>query len=336
MKDTKIEWCDHSWSPWRGCTKVSAGCANCYAETLSKRNPAVFGEWGKGKPRVINKNWNEPLKWNKNPFVSDHTWVPGLPNHLRKTHRARIFPSLCDWLDEEVPAELRARFMQLTRDTLNLDWLLLTKRPEKWAGLIEDAARWAAQNVEFEKFEPARKMCDDWLCSDGRFAGFPHIQPPSNVWVGTSVEDQPNADRRSPEWLKIPAKVRFLSVEPLLGPIVLPLTGIHWVIVGGESGPNARMCNVDWIRDIVRQCATAKVPCFVKQLGAVPVYTAAGRDFTSIDGLGNVRAHWSDPGWFIPWNSAHNNAPKITHPKGGDPAEWPEDLRVRQMPEVVP
>ncbi len=157
-------------------------------------------------------------------------------------------------------------------------------------------------------------------------------------------------DRRGPELIKIPARFRFLSLEPLLGPISLtaegfiPATGDHpnmvgymmtpddgksglsvsradalrksgidWVIVGGESGPGARPCNVAWIRDIVRQCAEADVACFVKQLGA------------------NVVQSWDNPSI-----TPSTFAVKLKHPKGGDPSEWPEDLRVRQMPEVKP
>lgn len=126
------------------------------------------------------------------------------------------------------------------------------------------------------------------------------------------------ADKRIPELLRIPAKVRFLSLEPLLGPIQLGVhqgyecnlydygcgeTRVDWVIVGGESGPGARPCNVEWIRDIVRQCKAAGVKCFVKQLGSNPVM---------------------EPGPTT-W--------PCEHPKGGDPAEWPEDMRVREMPQ---
>ncbi len=143
--------------------------------------------------------------------------------------------------------------------------------------------------------------------------------PPPNVWFGVSVEDQPRADERIPLLLDIPALVRWLSVEPLIGPVDLsgqrlewlapfhetdPLLvrtpRVDWVVVGGESGPGARPCDVEWIRDIVRECQSAAVPVFVKQLGARP-----------------------------------DMAP-VQHPKGGDPAEWPDDLRVRQYPEVKP
>lgn len=327
-ENTKIEWADASWSPWRGCTKVSAGCANCYAETLSKRNPAVLGQWGKGKPRVLAKNWNDPVKWNKKEAAKTVTH-----EEFVNAQRPRVFPSLCDWLDDEVPIEWLARFLQLIHDTPNLDWLLLTKRPENWYRRIYNTLLHVEgitdpNLTEDDPQTPVGSMLNDWLRMDDSNA-------PRNVWIGTSVEDQANTDRRIPAMLKTPARVRFLSVEPMLGPVDLPLKCsrdhngdgdcywhpngcplIDWLIVGGESGPGARPCNLDWIRSVVKQCAAAGVACFVKQFGANPV----GRWTASPDkaGLGE--------GWPA--------GLKIAHPKGGDPSEWPEDIRVRQMPEV--
>lgn len=337
--NTKIEWCDHSWSPWRGCTKVSAGCANCYAETLSKRNPAVLGQWGKGKPRVLAKNWSDPVKWDREAsrkscgYCSFEEAEGELIKQCRRCAvRPRVFPSLCDPFDEEVPIEWLARFLQLIHDTPNLDWLLLTKRPENWLNRIEEVKRYALR-----KGNPPRPHED---AAAAALAGHWSVGDyPINVWIGTSVEDQIRADERIPALLKIPARRRFLSVEPMLEPVDLsmwlpngeadgdttakhnyehPEDSIHWVIVGGESGPGSRPCNVDWVRSIVAQCAASGVPCFVKQLGAHPI----GRWTESPDksGLGE--------GWPA--------GLKINHPKGGDPAEWPEDLRVRQFPEVKP
>lgn len=337
-ENTKIEWCDHTWSPWRGCTKVSPGCANCYAEALSKRNPAVLGNWGKGKPRVLAKNWGEPVRWNRvagngkcdccgSTRDASNTGNCKRCGEIDRTFtRPRVFPSLCDWLDDEVPIEWLARFLALIHDTPNLDWLLLTKRPENWLNRIEEVKRYALR-----KGNPPRPHED---AAAAALAGHWSVGDyPINVWIGTSVEDQIRADERIPALLKIPARRRFLSVEPMLGPVDLsmwlpnkdadgdttarynyehPKASIHWVIVGGESGSGARPCNVEWIRDVVRQCAAAGVPCFVKQLGS------------------NVVQSWNDPSI-----SPSTFSVKLKHPKGGDPAEWPEDLRVRQFPEVV-
>jgi protein gp37 len=343
VKDTAIEWTDHSWSPWRGCTKVSPGCANCYAETLSKRNPAVLGQWGKGKPRVLAKNWNEPVKWNRehqlNVDASHDGMYDGAAAVLR-VKRPTVFPSLCDWLDDEVPVEWLAKFLQLIHATPNLRWLMLTKRPENFRRLVDGQV---LAMLEMRK-DPDEAELREWL------RRWINGQPPANVWVGTSVEDQIRADERIPALLRIPAAGRFLSVEPLLGPVDLAASvkakeacprctpptdpgcpyclgtggvpifhngAIHWVIIGGESGHGARPCNVNWIRSLVRQCKDASVPCFVKQVGKA---CEAGD-------LNLAPAHVDvDDSTDISWL-------RLTHPKGGDPAEWPSDLRVREFPE---
>jgi protein gp37 len=307
MSDTTtIEWATASWSPWEGCTKVSAGCANCYAETRNHR----FGmdNWGKGKPRrrTSAAYWKKPLAWEREKRESKDTC--GI-------QRPRIFPSLCDWLDDEVPIEWLADFLRLIHDTPNLDWLLLTKRPENFEARMEQVWKKAASDA-------ASGIAFDWLRGN---------LIPANVWLGASVENQRCADERIPQLLRIPAKLRFLSVEPMLeavsfrpkcdtlaeklhaltsGHACRPamLDGIHWVIVGGESGPGARPCNVDWVRSIVRQCQSAGVPCFVKQLGRRPYIDAKAAPVAGPIDL------------------------DLTHAKGGNPAEWPADLQVRQFP----
>lgn len=289
-ENTKIEWADHSWSPWRGCTKVSPGCANCYAETLSKRNPAVLGQWGKGKPRVMAKNWGDPVRWEKRTS--------------KDMHRPRIFPSLCDWLDEEVPIQWLTQFMALINLTPHINWLLLTKRPQNWMERIDAAA---LASTPFHQ-----RWLVEWLKGN----------PPPNVWFGVSVEDQKRANERTPLLLEIPAKVRWLSLEPLLGPVELndatsnPFgffeDGVHWLIIGGESGHGARPCNMAWVRSLMKQGKEAGVPVFVKQLGANPCCTVTKCE------------------------SIPNDLRAFSHPKAGDPSEWPEDLRVREFPEVKP
>jgi protein gp37 len=238
-----------------------------------------------------------------------------------------MFPSMDDWLDEMPagiidqegnwlePVEVLANFLRLIYETPNLDWLLLTKRAEQCRQRLE-----AVLDIKEEMGEGIMGwplMVAGWLGLYGIV-----VEPPDNVWFGVSVENQETAEERIPELLKIPARVRFLSVEPLLGPVVfdycdepganhtsdwsakvLP-SGIHWVIVGGESGPKARPCKVEWVRDIVRQCKAADVPCFVKQLGSDPLSDDA-RDKCLVE---------------------------IRDRKGGEPGEWPEDLRIREMP----
>lgn len=146
---------------------------------------------------------------------------------------------------------------------------------------------------------------------------------PENIWIGVSVENQRRADERIPLLLQISSKVRFLSIEPILGHIDLSHFGrIDWAIVGGESGPEARPCNVGWIRSIIHQCETYKTPCFVKQFGAVVVTNE------------RTSSNWPPGIEFETLGRAEISTVHLKHKKGGDPSEWPEDLRVRQFPNL--
>jgi protein gp37 len=322
--NSEIAWTDHTFNPWIGCSKVSEGCAHCYAETLmDKRYGRV--KWGKGNPRqrTSTANWKEPIRWNKGAVVClecghwhPHVrWFSLQPNtaHCNKcgdlremvARRPRVFcASLADWLDDEVPIEWLADFLNLIADTPNLDWLLLTKRPELCFDRINAATRCANYKA------------------DGRLWTLAGLVP-HNVWLGVSTENQKTADERIPYLLKIPARIRFLSVEPMLGPIEFSnvtsrsdavlqlgkkaLDGIHWVIFGGESGKAARPCDIQWLRDGNQQCKAAGVKVFNKQLGAHP-YQSPERDGAT--------------GYHL----------QLKDKKGGDITEWPEDLRVREFP----
>ncbi len=284
-ENSKIEWCDHTFNPWRGCTKVSPGCAHCYAETLSHRNPAVLGEWGPGRPRIkaAPAMWRQPLKWNREAAAKQkelearRSAIGASRGPEWEIVRRRVFcASLADWLDDEVPIEWLADLLALIHQTPNLDWLLLTKRPQNWK---------------------SRLLAVYEHTQDSRLAVFVNAwgargEAPANVWLGTSVEDQQRAEERIPHLLEIPARVRFLSCEPLLGPVdvakwlrprQLPnadgyggdhapgwttdFNTIHWVIAGGESGSRARPIHPDWARSLRDQCADAGVPFLFKQWG---------------------------------------------------------------------
>jgi len=339
MSDTtKIQWADATFNPWEGCTKVSDGCKHCYAEARNNRFSGG-ANWGPGKPRrrTTSANWLKPVKWNEQPWICDACGTAhAVPGQIcmqagcdcETKHRLRVFPSLCDWLDDEVPIEWLADFLQLIYRTPNLDWLLLTKRPENWINRIAEAMvyldkEWMAGQANM------RSSVGHWLGSwlEGQVAGaFRGLaKNPQNVLLGVSVENQAMADQRIPELLKIPARVRFLSVEPMLEAIdfkktgdvmksVMPFYGltndvsIHWVIFGGESGSQARPCYQEWIRDGVRQCQSAGIAVFVKQLGQ----NSMTRDTKERD-----------------WRPFKDN-------KGGDMAEWPNDLRVREFPTKGP
>jgi protein gp37 len=330
-ENTKIEWCDHTWNPWRGCTKVSPGCANCYAERQSKRNSKVLGQWGPGAPRVLAKNWGDPLKWNRKFAPIEMVNAIG-ERFTVSVRKPTVFPSFCDWLDDEVDVKWLERFLELIHKTQHLNWLLLTKRPENFVNRLREVQR----HMTVDPLDIVDRI-DAWI------SGY---RVPQNVWIGTSVEDQQRANERIPELLDIPAKLRFLSVEPLLGPVYLRLPsrsfgfpshitkeghavgmpqGLHWVIVGGESGPKSRSCNVEWIRSIVNQCKVSGVPCFVKQLGSRVI-----DPFTTCAHTVQFNQCWPDG------TETNGHHVLLTHPKGGAPSEWPEDLRVRQFPEVKP
>lgn len=277
-ENSNIGWTDHTFNPWIGCTKVSPGCAHCYAETLNHR----WGKdnWGKGKPRrrTSESNWKQPLKWNREATKALFDWASDKPFAERdpntKPRRPRVFcASMSDWLDDEVPIEWLADLLKLIHDTPNLDWQLLTKRPENWNGRMEMAtldhyARTGDYGVN--------KWLHDWRTG---------LRPAENVWIGTSVENQEYADKRIPELLKIPAKVRFISAEPLLGPVDIwsvsdrwqsegwEVAGwtrenpflFHWIISGGESGKGHRPMQIEWMRSLHDQCRVAGVAWFCKQ-----------------------------------------------------------------------
>ena len=310
--DTKIQWCHHTWNPWQGCIKVSSGCTNCYMYTDKKRygqDPAVV-------VRSKRPTFRRPLRggagWGN---VKEYNWVSG----------ERVF--VCSWSDFfiEQADPWRTEAWDIIRERKDLTFIILTKRPER----IREC------------------LPDDW--GDG----WPH------VWLGVSVEDQAAANKRIPPLLRTLATVRFLSVEPLLGPVDLnewmpewtcytcghagdstddehcpgcgtqsgdgfghaendpDFVGIDWIIVGAESGPGARPCDLVWMQQIVKQCRAADVSVFVKQIGSNPVMS--GGTIKMADGK---RKELGTRG-VIKGNY-----------KGDDMEYWPQDLRVREFPHV--
>ncbi|WP_186122322.1 phage Gp37/Gp68 family protein [Burkholderia gladioli] len=249
-ENSKIEWTDHTFNPFIGCTKISPGCDNCYAEAMMDTRLHRV-KWGAGqlRARTSAANWREPLRWNRDgTFYAVHG------------RRQRVFcASLADVFDNAVPAIWRRDLGALIESTPNLDWLLLTKRIGNAAAMLVDM--------------------------------FPGGMP-GHVWLGATVVNQDEADRDVPKLLATPARVRFLSIEPMLGPIDLnkalppfhcdtcdadygalsahasgtPI-GIDWVIAGGESGHRARPAHPDWFRSLRDQCAEAHVAFFFKQWG---------------------------------------------------------------------
>lgn len=271
-ENTKIEWCDHTFNPWEGCQKVGPGCDHCYAET---RNARFSGgqaiNWGPGAPRrrTSTANWRLPIKWNKHAELQHAAWEgfkaqhPGLTDEqltakgFVKPRRPRVFcASLADVFDNAVDPQWRADLFSLIAKTPQLDWLLLTKRIGIVGSMLEELAH---------AHDEGLSLLD--------------MMPLPNVWIGATIVNQEEADRDIPKLLQVPAKVRFLSMEPLLGPVDLRFTNglvhgcdaadylLDWVIVGGESGPGARPMHPDWARSLRDQCTAAGVPFLFKQWG---------------------------------------------------------------------
>jgi protein gp37 len=326
-ESTAIAWTHHTFNPWWGCTKVSEACRNCYAEAWAKRTGHAETWGASGRRRFFSdKHWAEPLKWNRKAEEAGE--------------RRRVFcASMADvfeGLGQEHPDFLemhraRLRLWDLIGETPWLDWLLLTKRPES----ITAFSPWIHERF----FLP-------------------------NVWLGTTVEDQETAAERIPHLLAAPATVRFLSCEPLLEAVSLreqwlrgafdrcpdegrptvpgdgdPCAGcpgygdecgairgprVDWVIVGGESGRGARDFDLPWARSIVAECHGAGVPVFVKQLGAWPIVRRGVEAFAAFTEEAK-RAYPHPPDELL-------IRLKLKDRKGGDPSEWPEDLRVREVP----
>lgn len=256
-ENTNIEWTDATFNPWIGCTKVSPACDHCYAE-VSTPARALGVSWGakEERHRTSAGNWKLPLRWNAQheEFYAAHG------------RRRRVFcASLADVFDNAVSAQWRFDLLRMIVDTPNLDWLLLTKRIGNAAEMLEQAMR---------------------ALTHGREGWRDNYMP--NVWLGATICNQEEADRDIPKLLAVPARVRFLSMEPLLGPVDLRLParafgfpqhinrhghasgrpqGIDWVIVGGESGASARPMHPDWAASLRDQCAAAGVPFLFKQWG---------------------------------------------------------------------
>jgi len=224
-ENTKIEWCTHTFNPWVGCTKIAPPCDHCYAEAWAKRggHPEL---WQGERRRTTPDYWQQPLKWNKRAADA--------------RERPRVFcASLADVFDNQVQSRWRDDLWHRIDQTPNLDWLLLTKRPQNIAAMLPTPAIGA----------PA--WGDGW----------------PNVWLGATVGTRP--ELRNLDHLRaVRARIRFLSLEPLLEDLgVLDLRGIHLVITGGETGPNARPTHHDCFRSIRDQCEHQQVAYFHKQNG---------------------------------------------------------------------
>jgi len=246
---TKIEWTDETWNPTTGCTKISAGCAHCYIErTPPFRIEKRRFERGTGEHAI-----------GTTTGVTLHPDRLSTPLHWRKPRRVFV-NSLSDLFHDDVPTAFIHDIFAVMAASSAHTFQILTKRPARMASVLNSEYFPAGFRQDYGEFE--------W--------------PLPNVWLGVSVEDQEAANLRIPKLLETPAAVRFLSCEPLLGPVDLRLPEVYrdidgnldagrrrfeWVIVGGESGPGARPMHPDWARSLCGQCVAAGVPFFFKQWG---------------------------------------------------------------------
>lgn len=337
MSTSSIEWTDVTWNPVRGCSRVSEGCRNCYAERIAGRfsgpgqrfegfarrgsythgvERGTHGGVWTGRVELVPSKLDEPLRWRspRRVFVNSMSdlFHEALPDEAIDKVFARM--ALCDG----------------TRSSgRHHTFQILTKRPRRMLAYFADP------DVSYRvAAEVTCRVITGWRPSKGGLDWMPEkVWPLPNVWLGVSIEAQATADERIPLLLKTPAAVRFVSYEPALGPVdftnlrhdggwlqalgprggrnkAFDLPLLDWLIVGGESGPRARPFDVAWARSAVRQCRESGVACFVKQLGSRPTSDHRARP----DG---EESHWTA---------------LLRDRKGGDPAEWPEDLRVREFP----
>lgn len=329
MADTNIEWTDRVWNPVTGCTKVSQGCRHCYAETVANRFWHHQYVHTAARGFIPVKAYSaDALTGTPRQFTDVMTHEDRLREPLKWKKPQRVFVnSMSDLFHEDVPDAFIDQVFAVMALAPQHTFQVLTKRPERMLAFFADVPfRQEMIGIEAERLSGLSRY------NDTAAPRWPI--PLAHVWMGVSVEDQQTADERIPLLLQTPASVRFVSAEPLLRTVDLEgwigrhafgdtnnvSGGLDWVIVGGESGPGARPCDVAWVRSIVQQCQAAAVPVFVKQLGARPFDGSIDR--ASVDYSTHAVG-------------AINGVVYLRHiesRKGADPSEWPEDLRVRQMP----
>lgn len=298
MENSLIEWTTHTFNPWWGCMKVSEGCKNCYAAALDNRWNGNDPHWGPNSERkpMSEEYWKKLAKWNTAAKLGgrvDKVFVASMADWAESNETLKHYPS------QLMVHDARLRLFQAIAIYKNLNFLMLTKRIDNVMPIIESLHAPLFRHDTFEDgnkeyladYREAYYLLTNWLNGN----------PPENVWIGTSVENQDAADERIPELLKIPAKVRFLSCEPLLGPVDLTdiwvncpdcygsasipvegggvpcgrclnpyqgkVSGIQWLICGGESGHGARPMHPDWARSLRDECKRSGISFFFKQWG---------------------------------------------------------------------
>jgi protein gp37 len=357
-----IEWTDATWNPIVGCSIVSPGCTNCYAMKMAARIEKMNRTGGSGSSYVnhydgTTRSVNGNVVWTgKLARASEKTLLEPLG---RKKPTKYFVNSMGDLFHEDCPDEWIDRVFAVMALCPQHTFQILTKRAERMRDYLigPHRSRWASvitklivENVIKSDYEAAKATAAIWET----------VALPT-IWLGVSCERQQEADERIPLLLQTPAAVRFISAEPLLGAIdaskfMWPVCGwwrsthksyeeakaagaecglerqslvhadrrfLDWVIVGGESGPDARPFNVTWARSIIDQCHAANVPVFVKQLGRRPYWDC-------VNGCGKWAEHVRFTRGLIDGSAA--DALTLKDRKGGDWSEWPDDLRIREFP----
>lgn len=337
---TGIQWTDETRNVATGCDRVKkangqSGCDNCYAFAWHDR---IYAQHIKGQRPTAPKQYHVPFSASyKRPGTDQPQGVQLLPERLNellhlRTPRKVFLGSMTDMFHASIPDEYLVDVFGVLAATPHITYQILTKRPQRMQQFITSVDQTAIKVAAMHRLQALPPRI--------RSRHFPKLAkvwqwPLPNVWLGTSVEDQEAADERIPLLLETPAAVRFLSCEPLLGPVDITGCGgpheylypkwikrehgtvldgwterlLHWVIVGGESGPRARPMDLAWAENLIEQCQTAGVAPFVKQLGT---HWAKDRD-TRLQLKGKAK----------------------TNPHGGTMDEWPEDLRIREFPTGV-
>jgi len=344
MGKTSIAWTNDRWNPVTGRSKVSAGCKHCYAEVGANRF------WATQYPRVservsmIDAAGYPAVETMTRPrvFTDVQCHEDRLDQPLRwKKPRKLSVNSMSDLFHEDVPDAFIDRVFAVMAWSSWHTFQILTKRAERMKDYRPSCSCGGVQpptcvGVYEHPEDPPSFGCDD-CCGHGNEDGCCKTVsfPLPNVWLGVSVENRAWKSRVIPHLVSTPAAVRFVSVEPLLEDLgdisdwfprerevsqtqSVWINGVNWIIVGGESGPKSRPLDVAWARSIVKQCQAAGLPVFVKQLGANP--TTAQTGYQGYNGR----------------RLPDRMSLSLRDAKGGDPHEWPADLRVREFPEARP
>jgi protein gp37 len=266
---TGIQWTDATWNPTTGCDRISPGCDNCYALTMARRL--------KGMGQAKYQNDGNPVTSGPGFGLTTHTDVLTEPLRWKKPRRVFV-NSMSDLFHARVPVDFIRAAWEVMQITPQHTYQILTKRPERLARVLDQV-----------------------------HATLGLTEPLPNVWLGTSIENGDYA-RRADALRQAPAAIRFISAEPLIGGLPnLDLTGIDWLIIGGESGAGARPLSTAWVHDLLHACQQTGTAPFVKQLGSV----------------------WArDTDWGGKTVHAHGDT------KGGDPQYWPSHLRHRTYPQT--